>query len=284
MPAEVQLAFLRTIPGLEQVEVARFGYAVEYDFAPPTQLKATLETRRVRGLFFAGQLNGTSGYEEAAFQGLLAGLNAALQVRGEPALVLGRQEAHGAVLLDELVTRGVDEPFRMMTARSEHRLTLREGNAEFRLRAHGHRVGLVDDAEAEASRARGQVVRDELARLDVARLLVKLRRPEVTWASLAAEDPGRPALPDDLREEVEIEAKYAGYVKQANAAWTRNEGEHDAWRIPEGLDWGAVPGLSSEAKEKLTRRAPETVGHARRVQGVTPAAVSLLLVHLRRLG
>ncbi len=281
MPAEVQLRFLRSIVGLEDVEVARYGYAVEYDYAPPTQLHATLETKRVAGLFFAGQLNGTSGYEEAAFQGLLAGINAGLQVQGAPALVLGRDEAHGAVLLDELVTRGVDEPFRMMTSRSEHRLTLREGNAEFRLRAHGARVGLVSAVEAASSAQRADQVRGELARLEGARLLAKLRRPEVTYASLAAEDVHRPALPEDLCAEVEVEAKYAGYVKQAQTTWTRKVESHDAWRIPEGFRYAEVRGLSREAVEKLELVRPDTVGHARRVQGLTPAAMSLLLVALR---
>jgi tRNA uridine 5-carboxymethylaminomethyl modification enzyme len=282
MPAEVQLRFLRTIPGLEAVEVARYGYAVEYDYAPPTQLHATLETRRVRGLFFAGQLNGTSGYEEAAFQGLLAGINAALQVRGDAPLVLGRHEAHGAVLIDELVTRGVDEPFRMLTSRSEHRLTLREGNAEFRLRPHGARVGLVPADEAEASARRAAQVREELGRLERARLLARLRRPEVSYASLAPEDPDRPALPPDICEEVEVEARYAGYVKQAQAAWTRRLEAHDGWQIPAGFRFAAVRGLSNEAIEKLERARPDTVGHARRIPGLTPAAVSLLLIALKR--
>lgn len=282
LPADVQLAFLRTIVGLERVEVARYGYAVEYDYAPPTQLLPTLETRRVRGLFFAGQLNGTSGYEEAAFQGLLAGLNAGLAVRGEPSLVLGRHEAHGAVLLDELVTRGVDEPFRMMTSRSEHRLVLREGNAEFRLRAHGERVGLVSAADAGRSRARGEAIANELARLERRRLLVALRRPGASYAALVADDPERPVLDAELADEVETEAKYAGYVRQANAAWTRRVDDHDRWQIPPGFAWAEVPGLSTEAREKLARLAPTTVGQARRVPGVTPAAVSLLLVHLRR--
>ncbi len=281
MPAEVQLRFLRSIPGLEAVEVARFGYAVEYDYAPPTQLHATLETKRVAGLYFAGQLNGTSGYEEAAFQGLLAGINAGLSVQGAPALVLGRHEAHGAVLVDELVTRGVDEPFRMMTSRSEHRLTLREGNAEFRLRGHGARVGLVDAASAEVTAQRAAQVRAELARLESKRLLVKLRRPEVTYASLAAEDEGRPALPDDLCAEVEVEAKYAGYVKQSQTTWTRQTEANDAWRIPEGFVFSTVRGLSREAVEKFERVRPDTVGHARRISGITPAAMSLLLVALR---
>ncbi|MFO0595179.1 MAG: tRNA uridine-5-carboxymethylaminomethyl(34) synthesis enzyme MnmG [Myxococcaceae bacterium] len=281
LPADVQLEFLRTIPGLERVEVARYGYAVEYDYAPPTQLHATLETKRVRGLFFAGQLNGTSGYEEAAFQGLLAGINAALQVKGEPALVLGRHEAHGAVLLDELVTRGVDEPFRMMTSRSEHRLTLREGNAEFRLREHGARVGLVSPEQLEVTRERVRAVREEMARLERARLGVKLRRPDVTYASLAAEDEARPVLDEAVTSEVEVEMKYAGYVKQANAAWNRRSDAHDGWAIPQSFSFATVRGLSREAVEKLERARPDTVGQARRVPGVTPAALSLVLVALR---
>ncbi|PZR04337.1 MAG: tRNA uridine-5-carboxymethylaminomethyl(34) synthesis enzyme MnmG [Archangium gephyra] len=282
MPAEVQLEFLRSIPGLEDVKVARFGYAVEYDYSPPTQLHATLETKRVRGLFFAGQLNGTSGYEEAAFQGLLAGINAALSVRGEASLILGRHEAHGAVLLDELVTRGVDEPFRMLTSRSEHRLVLREGNAEYRLRPHGARVGLVPEDLAKKTARRAEQIREELTRLEAARLLTRLRRTEVTYASLASEDAGRPELDEDVAAEVEVEAKYAGYVKQANAAWTRKGDVHDAWKIPEAFSFASVRGLSAEAVEKLQRAQPDTVGHARRIPGLTPAAMSLLLVALRR--
>lgn len=284
LPAEVQLPMLRSVPGLEAVEVARYGYAVEYDYAPPTQLEATLETRRVRGLYFAGQLNGTSGYEEAAFQGLLAGVNAGLRVQGRPALVLRRDEAHGAVLIDELVTRGVEEPFRMLTSRSEHRLVLREGTAALRLRAHGHQVGLVTEAELAETEAFRAAIEGEVRRLEAHGLLTKLRRPEVTYAGLAAEDGERPELSAAVREEVEVQVKYAGYVRQAAAAWTRRADAHDGWRIPAGFSYEAVPGLSGEAKEKLTRRRPATVGEARRVPGVTPAAVSLVLIHLRRQG
>ncbi len=283
MPAEVQMAFLRTIPGLERVEVVRFGYAVEYDYAPPTQLKATLETKAVRGLYFAGQLNGTSGYEEAAFQGLYAGLNAALAVKGEPALLLGREEAHGAVLVDELVTKGVDEPFRMFTSRSEHRLKLREGNAELRLARHGHRVGLVPREALERVEARARAVAEEVARLKRTGLAVRLRRPEVSYAALVAERPGWPAVAPEVAEEVEVEVKYEGYIAQAARAAAREADAWDGWVVPEGFRFSEVRGLSAEAVEKLTKHQPGTVGHARRIPGLTPAALSLLLVALKRL-
>ena len=286
LPAEVQLAFLRTLPGLGQVEVARYGYAVEYDYAPPTQLHATLETKRVKGLYFAGQLNGTSGYEEAAFQGLYAGIQAALQVKGEPALELGRREAHGAVLVDELVTRGVDgEPFRMFTSRSEHRLRLREGNADLRLVRHGARVGLVGKDMAERVDARGRAVADEVARLKRTGLAARLKRPEVTYAALAAEGgEGWPALAPDVVEEVEVEVKYEGYIVMAERAAAREAEAWDGWRIPEDFEYERVRGLSAEALEKFVKHRPGTVGQARRIPGLTPAAFSLLLVALKRGG
>lgn len=282
LPADVQLTFLRTIPGLEQVEVVRFGYAVEYDYAPPTQLKATLETKAIAGLYFAGQLNGTSGYEEAAFQGLWAGINAALQMKGEPPLLPGRDEAHGAVLVDDLVTKGVDEPFRMFTSRSEHRLKLREGNADLRLARHGHRVGLLPREALERVEARGRAVTEEVARLKRTGLAARLRRPEVTYAQLSEGREDWPVLSPDVSEEVEVEVKYEGYVAQAARAAAREAESTDRWRIPEGYRFHEVRGLSSEAVEKLTAHRPGTVGQARRIPGLTPAAVSLLLVALKR--
>jgi len=282
MPADVQLAFLRSIQGLEKVEVVRYGYAVEYDFAPPTQLRPTLETRRVRGLFFAGQLNGTSGYEEAAFQGLLAGINAGLQLRGKPELVLRRNEAHGAVLIDELVTRGVDEPFRMLTSRSEHRLRLREGNADLRLRDHGFRVGLVSQNELAITNQRRSLIQEEIRRLERNGIAALLRRPENTYQALGNLDKGRPNLPPDVVDEVAVEIKYAGYVAQQDRACTRKLDAWDDSRLPDEFAFGSVQGLSREVSEKLEKYRPLTIGQARRIPGMTPAAVSLLLIHLRR--
>ncbi len=278
LPADAQLTFLRAIPGLQHVEVARYGYAVEYDYAPPTQLRPTLETKAVRGLYFAGQLNGTSGYEEAAFQGLLAGINAALAVKQEEPLVLGRHEAHGGVLLDELVSRGVDEPFRMFTSRSEHRLRLREGNADLRLRAHGHRVGLVTREELERTQARGELIRAEVARLRDTAAAARLRRPGARYGDVADAS----AVSPDVADEVETELKYEGYVAQAERAALRDADTWDGWRIPEDVAFERIRGLPNEAVEKLGRYRPATVGQARRIPGLTPAALSLLLIHLRR--
>lgn len=282
LPAEVQLQFLRSIVGLEQVEVARYGYAVEYDYAPPTQLLPTLETRGVRGLYFAGQLNGTSGYEEAAVQGLLAGINAGLAVRGEPELVLRRDEAHAAVLIDDLVSRGVDEPFRMLTSRSEHRLRLREGNADLRLTRHAHRVGLVSQQRLDQVEARRHAIAEEVQRLGSRGLATALRNPKHDYASLASRDLQRPVLAADVVEEVEVEVKYEGYIAQQDRALARAASGFERWKIPVGVDYSAINGLSREAAEKLARSRPATVEQAQRIPGLTPAAISLLLIHLKR--
>jgi tRNA uridine 5-carboxymethylaminomethyl modification enzyme len=282
LPADVQLGFLRSIPGLEDVDVIRYGYAVEYDYSPPTQLYSTMETRGVPGLYFAGQLNGTSGYEEAAFQGFIAGVNAGLKVQGREPFILGREEAHGAVLLDDLVTCGVDEPFRMFTSRSEHRLKLREGNADLRLRRHGHALGLVSDAELEATEARREAVLREVSRLHSRGLAARLRRPEMNYLRLAAEDPERPVLSERVWEEAETDIKYEGYIAQHERFTARRADDADGWEIPSNLPFQTIRGLSSEAAEKLTKYQPGTVGQARRIPGLTPAAISLLLIHLKR--
>jgi tRNA uridine 5-carboxymethylaminomethyl modification enzyme len=279
----VQERFLRAIPGLEEVEIVRYGYAVEYDYVPPTQLRPTLEARAVRGLYLAGQLNGTSGYEEAAFQGLWAGVNAALAVKGEPEMVLGRHEAHGAVLVDELVSKGVDEPFRMLTSRSEHRLRLREGNADVRLRRHGHRLGLVSEEDWAATAQKEETVKREVERIKERGLDSRLRRPEETYASIAHLDATRPkGIPDEVASEVEIEVKYEGYIRHAEKQWARAATEQDGWEIPAGLLFSEVRGLSAEVTEKLNQHRPATVGQARRIPGMTPASLSLLCIHLKR--
>ncbi len=306
MPEQVQLAMLHSIPALRAAEIMRPGYAIEYDSVPCQEVGTALETKRVEGLFHAGQINGTSGYEEAAAQGLIAGINAALKIQGRPPVILRRDQAYIGVLIDDLVTKEIAEPYRIMTSRAEYRLLLRQDNADLRLAEIGYQAGLLPYERYQAVEAKRRAVQVELERLDATWLrpedgqhvhlaerglspltdgvnaLQFLRRPKIDYALLAALLPPPEPLPEDVAEQVQIEAKYAGYIEKQRAEVARFRRLEDR-RIPPDLDYRALVGLRAEAQDKLACVRPATVGQATRLAGVNPADISVLLVHLKRL-
>jgi tRNA uridine 5-carboxymethylaminomethyl modification enzyme len=306
LPFDVQWNVVRSIPGLENAHIIRPGYAIEYDYFDPRGLKASLETKAIGGLFFAGQINGTTGYEEAAAQGLLAGINAALHAKDEPSWCPRRDEAYLGVLVDDLITRGVTEPYRMFTSRAEYRLQLREDNADTRLTEIGRKLGLVDDARWQAFSEKREAVERETARLkatwaqparvpeaDAMRVLGQvmerdysmfdlLRRPNVSYEALMSLAVAGEGVTDPaVAEQVEIAAKYQGYIDRQQIEVEYNRAQEEV-RLPNDIDYLQVRGLSKEVQLKLNQHKPETVGQAARIQGITPAAVSLLLVHIKR--
>ena len=287
LPRDVQDEIVRRIPGCENAQIMRYGYAVEYDFAPPTQLYPTLETRLVEGLYFAGQINGTTGYEEAGGQGLLAGLNAALKVQGKGPFVLDRSQAYLGVLIDDLVTKGVDEPYRMFTSRAEYRLLLRQDNADRRLTPLGIKIGSVCSARAERFRLYDQELQRGFAAMGKLRSLgatleEHLRRNTITWDEVYQQFPqlAEMNLSANTRRQMIIEAQYAGYVRRQETDIARLQ-KVDAVNIPPVFDFLAVPQLRHEAKEKLNRLRPTTVGQASRVSGITPADIAILMFYLK---
>ena len=307
LPLDIQIRMLRSIKGLEEVEIIRPGYAIEYDFVDPTELKPSLETKGVRGLFHAGQINGTSGYEEAGAQGLMAGINASLSVRGEEPLILKRSDAYIGVLIDDLVTKGTTEPYRMFTSRAEYRLHLREDNADLRLREKGYEAGLVKERDYQIFLKKKAAIGKALSRISSLRInptkendeilfrwgsatLKKdsslqeiLKRPEIRFKHLFEFDRSLENLPESIQAQVEIQVKYDGYIKRQMEQIERFRRLEDV-SFPEGFDFSSVIGLTTEVMEKLKKIKPHSLGQASRISGVTPAAISILMVNLKKQG
>ena len=305
LPEDVQYAMYRTVPGLEKVKIVRNAYAIEYDCINALQLKPTLEFKKISGLFAGGQFNGSSGYEEAAVQGFMAGVNAVMKIRGQEAVVLDRSQAYIGVLIDDLVTKENHEPYRMMTSRAEYRLLLRQDNADIRLRKIGHEIGLVSDEEYEHLLKKMDDIQSEIKRLEKTVIGVSnrgqmflekygstllksgitlaelVKRPELDYVKLAELDEGRPELPDDVREQVNIEIKYEGYIKRQMQQVAQFKKLEDK-KLPEDFDYSEVNSLRREAVQKLNKVQPATIGQASRISGVSPADISVLLVHFTR--
>jgi tRNA uridine 5-carboxymethylaminomethyl modification enzyme len=304
LPQEVQVKLVRSIPALEEAEITRPGYAIEYDYVFPTQVRHTLETKLVEGLYLAGQINGTSGYEEAAAQGLVAGVNASMKILNQKPLELGRHEAYIGVLIDDLVTKGTSEPYRMFTSRAEYRLLLRHDNADLRLRHKGRGIGLVGDDEFDRFRRKKEAIASELKRIEMVKVrpeaanpaleeagttpinepcsLAKLlKRPEVGYSLIERISPPETDTDNAVKEQVEIETRYAGYIKrQMDAAAKLRKSE--SMKIPSDFDYAELKGLSSEVLAKLREVRPENLGQAGRIPGVTPAALTLIMLTLKR--
>lgn len=307
MPEDVQFRMIRTMPGFEHADIVRNAYAIEYDCIDATILRSTLELKDIRGLYAAGQINGSSGYEEAAVQGFMAGVNAALSFKGEEPLVLARSDAYIGVLIDDLVTKESAEPYRMMTSRAEYRLLLRQDNADLRLREMGHRIGLVSDEEYEKFLLKKQQIQEEVHRLENTyagsnprvndfllrqgseplrsdrgvKLSELIKRPELSYEAVSEIDDARPELSWRVREQVNIRIKYEGYIARQMQQVEQFK-KLESRRIPEDFDFMALSGLRLEAKQKLTRVRPENIGQAGRISGVSPADVNVLLVYLER--